>query len=194
MFVDALRDASPSTLTFATGTFSPAARKLAFTTSRHVQVKRRLLVKPVPLGLELSDDLLDLIAKCLLRMQASAGMYARCSKAFKGAVARAASLLEVDEHIFYWTGSSPPMKPPLIELLSPGQKMQEWSLLPARTRERRQQLRGERRRFLTRRRCWPRFRAWPVPTRCACLPSLVTNQCATHGPCIKRTTEVGSPP
>ena len=125
--VDALRDASPSALTFTTGVFSPAARKLAFTTSRHVQVKRRLLVKPVPLGLELSDDLLDLIAKCLLRMQASAGIYARCSKAFKGAVARAASLLEVDEHIFYWTGSSPPMKPPLIELLSPGQKMQEWS-------------------------------------------------------------------
>ena len=54
-------------------------------------------------------------------------MYARCSKAFKGAVSRVARLLEVDEHIFYWTGSSPPMKPPLMELLSPGQKMHEWS-------------------------------------------------------------------
>ena len=125
--VDALRDASPSTLTFATGIFSPAARQLAFTTLRHVEVKRRLVVKPVPPGLELSEDLLDLIAKSLLRMQASAGMYARCSKAFKGAVSRAARLLEVDENIFYWTGSSPPMKPPLMELLSPGQKMHEWS-------------------------------------------------------------------
>ena len=79
--VDALRDASPWTLTFATGTFSPAARQVAFTTLRHVEVKRRLVLRPVPPGLELSEDLLDLIAKFLLRMQASAGMYARCSKA-----------------------------------------------------------------------------------------------------------------
>ena len=58
------------------------------------------MVKPVPPGLELSEDLLDLIAKSLLRMQASAGMYARCSKAFKGTVSRAARLLELDENIF----------------------------------------------------------------------------------------------
>ena len=124
---DALRDASPWTLTFATGTFSPAARQLAFITSRHVEVKRRLVLRPVPPGLELTEDLLHLIAEFLLRMQASAGMYARCSKAFKGAVSRAARLLEVDEHIIYWTGSSPPMKPPLIELSAPSQKMHEWS-------------------------------------------------------------------
>ena len=65
--VDALRDASPWTLTFATGTFSPAARQVAFTTLRHVEVKRRLVLRPVPPGLELSEDLLDLIAKFLLR-------------------------------------------------------------------------------------------------------------------------------
>ena len=86
--VDALCDASPWTLTFATGTFSPAARQVAFTTLRHFEVKCRLVLRPVPPGLELSEDLLDLIAKFLLRMQASAGMYARCSKAFKGAVSR----------------------------------------------------------------------------------------------------------
>ena len=121
-----MRDASPSTLTFATGTFSPAARQLAFTTLRHVEVKRRLL-RPVPPGLELSEDLVDLIAINLLRMQASARMYARCSKAFKDAVTRAAHLLEEDEHIIYWTGSSPPMKPPLIDASHPSKKMREWS-------------------------------------------------------------------
>ena len=75
-----------------------------------MQVKRRLL-RPVPPGLELSEELLELIAINLLRMQASAGMYARCSKAFKDAVTRAARLLELDENIIYWTGSSPPIKP-----------------------------------------------------------------------------------
>jgi len=64
--VDALRDASPLTLTFATSCFSPAARQLAFTTLRHMQVKRRLL-RPVPPGLELSEELLELIAINLLR-------------------------------------------------------------------------------------------------------------------------------
>ena len=107
--VDALRDASPWTLTFATGAFSPHAMQIALVTSHHVVVKRRLVLRPVPPGLELSEDLLDLIAKYLLRMQATAGMYARCSKAFKGAVSRAVCLLEVDEHIIYWTGSSPPI-------------------------------------------------------------------------------------
>ena len=60
--VDALRDASPSTLTFATAPFSPHAIQIAFVTSHHFAVKRRLLVRPVPPGLELSEDLLALIA------------------------------------------------------------------------------------------------------------------------------------
>ena len=124
--VDALRDASPLTLTFATSCFSPAARQLAFTTLRHMQVKRRLL-RPVPPGLELSEELLELIAINLLRMQASAGMYARCSKAFKDAVTRAARLLELDENIIYWTGSSPPIKPLIEFSVLNGQSMHEWS-------------------------------------------------------------------
>ena len=98
------------TLTFATRAFSPKAKQIEFVTSRNVIVpKPRRWLRPVPAWLVLPEELLDLIAQFLLRMLASAGMYARCSWAFKGAVTRAARLLEMDEHIIYWTGNSPPM-------------------------------------------------------------------------------------
>ena len=119
----------PAALTFATGAFSPHARKIAFLTSHHIVVKRRLVLRPVPPGLELPAEILDLIANFLLRMLASAGMYARCSKAFHGAVTRTARLLEMEEHIIYWTGNLPPMKPPPIELSPLGQKLQVWTKL-----------------------------------------------------------------
>jgi hypothetical protein len=116
------------TLTFATRAFSPKAKQIEFVTSRNVIVpKPRLWLRPVPAWLVLPEELLDLIAQFLLRMLASAGMYARCSWAFKGAVTRAARLLEMDEHIIYWTGNSPPMKPPSNELSLLGNKLDDWA-------------------------------------------------------------------
>ena len=119
----------PAALTFATGAFSPHAKKISFVTSYHMVVKRRLVLRPVPLGFELPVEILDIIANFLLRMLATASMYARCSKAFQGAVTRTARRLEMEEHIIYWTGNSPPIKPPPIELSPLGQKLEEWSAL-----------------------------------------------------------------
>ena len=120
----------PATITFATGVFSPHARKIAFVTSHHMVLKKRRLVpRPAPPGLALPEELLDIIANFLLRMLASAGMYARCSKAFQKAVTRAARLLEMDEHIIYWTGNSPPIKPQPKELSTLGQKLEEWNAM-----------------------------------------------------------------